>query len=301
MTIITGKTVLLTGASRGIGSVIAQAIAAEGATVVGVSRSSARLENVGAAVQKTGGKWIGIPFDISQIENLPILVRKVEQAAGLVDILINNAGIEIYRAFQDYSTAELQRILSTNLFAAIELSRLLLPGMLDRNSGHIVNMASLAAKKGHPFDSVYSASKAGLLMWGDALRQELSGTGITLSTICPGYVSNQGMLADTGISAPQFSGTSTPQDVAIAVLKAIKKNQTEVIVNQDRFTVGFTKLLLAMWQLFPQLGDRMYRSIGVPQLNQKRIQNQHQTIPFASDSQLNDSLEFFEVPDTVHQ
>ncbi|MBD2091230.1 SDR family NAD(P)-dependent oxidoreductase [Microcoleus sp. FACHB-1515] len=286
MTTLIGKIVLLTGASRGIGSVVAQAIAAEGATIVGVSRSPAGLENIGAVVQKAGGKWIGIPFDISQIESLPTLMQKVEQAAGSVDILINNAGIEIYRAFQDYSTAELQAVLSTNLLAAIELSRLVLPGMLGRNSGHIVNMASLAAKKGHPYDSVYSASKAGLLMWGDALRQELIGTGVTLSTVCPGYVSHQGMLADTGISAPRLSGTSTPNDVAIAVLKAIRYNQAETIVNQDSFTVGFTKLLLALWQLFPQLGDRMYRSIGVPQLNRKRIQNQQQTASSAANSQL---------------
>jgi short-subunit dehydrogenase len=285
MTTITGKTILLTGASRGIGSVIAQAIAAERATIVGISRSRAELDNVGAVVQKAGGQWFGIPFDISQIETLPMLVQKVEQLAGSVDILVNNAGIEIYRAFQDYSTAELQAVLSTNLLAVMELSRLVLPAMLDRGSGHIVNMASLAAKKGHPYDSVYSASKAGLLMWGDALRQELVGTGVLLSTICPGYVSEQGMLANTGISAPRLSGTSTPDAVAIAVLKAIRHNQAEVIVNQDSFTVGFTKLLLALWQLFPQLGDRMYQSIGVPQLNQKRIQSQ-QTASSATNPQL---------------
>jgi len=79
--------------------------------------------------------------------------------------LINNAAIEKYRSFQDYSLEDIQAILATNLVAGMELTRLLLPTMLCQGSGHIVNIGSLAAKKGHPYDSIYSASKAGLLMW----------------------------------------------------------------------------------------------------------------------------------------
>lgn len=273
MTTIAGKTVLLTGASRGIGVFIAQALAQKRATVIGVSRSPEKLDRVCREVNTLGGKGIGIPFDLSNVEALPSLLQECDRLASPVDILINNAGIETYRAFQDYSLAEIHSVLTTNLLAAMELTRLVLPRMLTQGSGHIVNIASLAGKKGHPYDSIYSASKAGLLMWADALRQELTGTGVGNSTICPGYVSQQGLLADTGIPAPRLAGTSSPTAVAQAVVKAIEQNQAEVLVNGDRFTTNFTKLLFASEQFLPRLGDAVNRWLGVTELNQKRIKN----------------------------
>ena len=277
MTTIAGKKVLLTGASRGIGVSIAQALAREQATIVGVSRSQAGLDRVGEQVTALGGQWVGISFDLRQLEELPLLVKQTSQLIGVIDILINNAGQEIYRAFQDYSNAEVHSILSTNLIAAMELSRLLLPKMLHQDCGHIVNITSLSAKKGHPYDSIYSASKAGLLMWSDAVRQELAGTGVKISAICPGYVSQTGMLADTGVPAPIFSGTSTPKQVAQAVVKAIDRNQAEVMINQDLLTESLTKLMLLVWQIFPKFGDAIYRWIGVVKLNQMRSKKSSQT------------------------
>jgi short-subunit dehydrogenase len=274
MSIIAGKTVLLTGASRGIGVFIARALAKEKATVIGVARSQQGLDQVSAEVKALGGQWLGITSDISNIESLPSLVEQINQLAGPIDILINNAGIEIYRPFQDYSTAELQSVLSTNLLAAMELSRLVLPNMLRQGSGHIVNIASLAAKKGPAYNSIYSASKAGMFMWSDAVRQELAGTGVEISIICPGYVSEQGMSADSGVPIPSSSGSSTPTDVAIAVIRAIEQNQPEVIVNKDAMSVNITKLLLALWQIFPLFGDKIHQWIGVTKLNKTRAENQ---------------------------
>lgn len=273
---LAGKTIVLTGASRGIGEFIAAALAREKITVIGISRSKDKLEEVCNQVNELGGTGIGIPFDISKVEELPVLVQQINNLTDSVDILINNAGIEIYGKFTDYSLTDIQSVLSTNLISAIELSRLLLPNMLQRQEGHIVNIASLAAKKGHPYDSIYSASKAGLLIWSDALRQELTDTGVGISVISPGYVSQQGVFANTGIPAPIFSGTSKPEDVANAVIKAIKKNKAEVVVNQDPITEIFTKLLLALWQFYPRLGDAFYNSIGVTKLNRMRIKQ----IPF---------------------
>lgn len=272
MTTLTGKNILLTGASRGIGRVLGQAIAAQGAVVVGVARSQRGLDDFCEVIQAAGGAAFGIPWDLANISSLPTLIHCVESQVGSVDILINNAGIEIYRAFQDYSAAELQTVLSVNLLAAMELSRLVLPGMLQRQAGHIVNIASNAAKKGHPFDSVYSASKAGLLMWADAIRQELVNSGVEVSSICPGYIEQCGMMVDTGVPAPTLAGTSTPEAVVAAVVRAIERNQAEVIVNKDSLSVGITKLLFALCQFSPALGDIVYRLIGIPQLNQLRIQ-----------------------------
>jgi short-subunit dehydrogenase len=273
MKILANKTVLLTGASRGIGVFIAHELAKKQATVVCVSRSQAGLDQICAEINAMGGKGISIPFDISNVEELPNLVQKIEKFVGNVDILINNAGIEKYRAFQHYSFADIQSVLSINLLAAIELTRLILPTMLNQRSGHIVNIASLAAKKGHPYDSIYSASKAGLLMWADAIRQELVNTGVGISTICPGYISDYGLLADTGVPAPSLAGSSKSKDVAIAVIRAIETNQAEVIVNGNLITKNLTKFLFAIEQFFPTLGDKINNLIGVTKLNQKRIKN----------------------------
>ena len=270
MTTLMGKVILLTGASGGIGGSIARALAKEQAIIVGVARSLEGLEKVGSEIRQSGGQWFSISHDISNLDQLPELIETIQHQVGSVDILINNAGIEIYRAFQDYTQTEIQSVLATNLLAAMELSRLLLPSMLREGSGHIVSIASLAAKKGHPYDSIYSASKAGLLVWSDAVRQELYGTGVEISTLCPGYVSGKGLLVDTGLPAPALSGTSTPEQVATAVIRAIQTNQPEVLVNKDGVTEGVTKLLLMLWQLFPRWGDRIYRWIGVTQLNQRR-------------------------------
>ncbi len=274
MKTIAGKTVLLTGASRGIGVVIARALAIEQATVVGVSRSKSGLDKFCAEVEAAGGKGHVVPFDISNVEELPTLVQQINQLADPIDILINNAAIEKYRAFQDYSLEDLQSVLATNLFAAMELTRLVLPSMVGRGSGHIVNIASLAGKKGVPYNSVYSASKAGLIVWSDAIRQELANTNVGISAICPGYVSQAGMTVDTRVPAPSLGGISTPDDVVNAVLKAIKQNKAEVIVNQSLVTESFTRVLFAIGQLFPGFGDLVYRRVGVVKLNHRRAKDQ---------------------------
>ncbi|MDZ8188310.1 MAG: SDR family NAD(P)-dependent oxidoreductase [Nostoc sp. ChiSLP02] len=274
MTAIAGKTVLLTGASRGLGVFIARALAKEGATIIGVSRSKEKLEKVGLEINALGSKGISIPFDISQVEQLPDLLQEVNQLAGPVDILINNAGIEIYRAFQDYSLAELKSVLSINLLAAMELTRLLLPSMLRQRSGHIVNIASLGGKKGSPYDSIYCSSKAGLLIFSDALRQELAGTGVEISAISPGYIAEFGMFADTHVPAPELAGKSAPEQVVKAVIKAIRENKAEVIVNQDSMTEVLTKLLFAVEQFFPRFGDAVHQRLGVGELNKMRVKNQ---------------------------
>jgi short-subunit dehydrogenase len=273
VTTIAGKTVLLTGASRGIGVFIARELAQKQATVVGVSRSQEGLDRVCAEINAMGGKAIGIPFDISKVEELPTLVEEIEELVGSVDILINNAGIEIYKAFPDYSLADLKSVLSVNLLAAMELTRLILPKMLHQRSGHIVNISSLAGKKGHPYDSAYSASKAGLLMWADALRQELAGTGVGIASICPGYISDCGLLADTGVPAPSLAGISKSKDVVKAVIRAIEKNKAEVMVNGGLPTEILSKLLLAVEQFSPRLGDSVNRWLGITKLNQMRIKS----------------------------
>jgi short-subunit dehydrogenase len=273
MTIITNKTVLLTGASRGLGVHIAHALAKEQATIIGISRSKPGLNKTRDEVKALGGQFIGFTFDIKNVENLSLLVQHIHNTVTPVDILINNTGVEIYQSFANYSLADLQSVLTTNLLAAMELTRLLLPSMLERGSGHIVNISSLAGKKGVPYNSIYSASKAGLIMWTDSLRQELVGTGINFSAICPGYISETGMTVDSGLPAPTLAGISTPQDVANSVIRAIKKNKAEVIINESAIAEFLTKVMFAIGQITPQFVDAVYRWIAVARLNQMRAEN----------------------------
>jgi short-subunit dehydrogenase len=263
---IAGKTVVLTGASGGIGKFIARALAKEGATVVGVSRSQAGLEQICAEVDALGGKGISIPFDISQLEQLPILVEKIEAIAGSVDILINNAAIEKFRPFQNYALEDIQSILTLNLHAPMELTCLLLPGMIERNSGQIVNISSGAGKKGAPYNSIYSASKAGLITWSEGIRQELADTNVGVSVICPGCT-NAGMFLALDMPAPSGARIAEPTEVADAVIQAIKQNQKEVIL--DSFAV---KVFYALSQLSPEWGDSMIQKSGVIETNRNCAQ-----------------------------
>lgn len=273
MTTLKGKTVLLTGASRGLGVYIARVLAKEQATIVCISRSKSRLDQTCNEIKALGGQGISIPFDIQNLTELPVLLERIQEFVAPIDILINNAGIEIHRAFTDYSTEEIQSVLGTNLLSAMELTRLLLPSMQERGSGHIVNIASLAGKKGVAYNSIYSASKAGLIMWTDAMRQEFAGTGVYFSSICPGYVSEIGMTADSHIPAPKLAGISTPTRVVNAVLRAIKQNKSEIIVNENFITETLTKIMFALGQFSPVSVDTIYRLLGVAELNQRRVEH----------------------------
>lgn len=270
MKTIAGKTVLLTGASGGIGTFIARALAQQGATVIGVSRSHQGLEKISAEINATGGKAFSIPFDITKLAELPALVEKINKLAGQVDIVINNAAIEKFRPFQNYTSEDIQSILTLNLHAPMELTRLLLPSMIERNSGHIVNIASGAGKKAAPFNSVYSASKAGLIMWSEAMRYELSNTDVGVSIICPGCI-NAGMFLALDIPAPSGARITEPTELADIVIQAIKQNQKEVIM--DSFAV---KVFYALSQLSPEFGDSMIHKAGVIETNRNCAQKQMQ-------------------------
>jgi len=228
---IQNKTVLLTGASRGIGPYIAKTLANAGAVLIGLARSEEGLNTTKAEIEYEGGTFHTISFDLKNINGLSDLVEQATTINGEIDILVNNAGIELCRKYQNYSADEIRDVLNVNLHAPLELSRLLLPAMLERG-GHIVTVASLAGKKGMAYNTPYSASKAGLIMWTDGMRQELRGTKVGISVICPGFISDTGMFYEDHVDPPAMLGTSKPQAVADAVIKAINNNSAEIIVNK---------------------------------------------------------------------
>ncbi len=261
-----GKTALLTGASRGIGHYIARRLAKEGIIIAGVARSESDLNTLKQNMETHGHPCKVFPFDLTQTHKLKKLINHVESTMGPIHFLINNAGIEHYEYFHRESYSTFDGMIKTNLMAPLELSRILLPKMLDRNEGHIINIASLAGKKGVAYNSIYSATKAGMIMWVDGLRQELKEKNVHISAICPGFISDAGMFHDGQIDPPKLLGSSKPEKVGEAIITALQSGSSELIVNH-----GPIRPLLALGQLFPKFGDAVVRWFGVPALSKKRI------------------------------
>ncbi len=261
------KVAIVTGASRGIGKFISETMAASGIKVIAIARNMDALSDTCNSIEQAGGQATPLMGDMTKIEAIPQLIKKAISIYGNVDFLINNAGIEQYQKFHKYSQEYIENCLDTNLHAPIHLSHAIIPHFMENNYGHIINIASLAGKKGVAYNGVYSASKSGLIMWTDAMRQEYIDSSIEFSVICPGFIRDSGMFHDSGQNPPKLLGSSLPQDVANAVVECIKKQKAEVIVNP-----GPMKPLLALGQISPRLGDWVVNLFGVPQMNKKRIE-----------------------------
>jgi NAD(P)-dependent dehydrogenase (short-subunit alcohol dehydrogenase family) len=255
-----GKVVLLTGASGGLGCPIALALAEQGMHLVLCAYPGEDLEKVKATTGALGARTLMMVTDVRDGLQCRRLVEQAREEFGRIDVLINNAGVEHTAAYHDLEVEEILDIVNVNLGGAMRMTRLVLPGMLERGCGHIVNMASLAGKAGPAFQEPYAASKAGLIAFTASLRATYRGTGVSASVICPGFVEAgiyANLKAATGFSAPPLLGTSPPGAVVRAVLRAITHDLPEVIVNPLP-----VKPLFATALLCPRLGEFLIRQTG---------------------------------------
>lgn len=266
MTKLKGLVVLLTGASRGLGPLVAEAVGRRGATLALTARSAASLEATAGRLREIGVEVSTFPADLCAQAEREELVAGVLRTCGRIDALVNNAGTESEGAFADLPWPSVAENLETNLLAPMALTHLVLPGMLERGSGHIVNVASIAAKSGAPYAAAYSGAKAGLAEWARALRLELRGTGVRFSTIFPGYVREVGMFARFGMTPPFLVGTCSPRQVAEAVVEAMEKGRTERIVNGRPLRYAF-----ALSELSPSVGDWLMRFSGVVDFQRRKV------------------------------
>jgi short-subunit dehydrogenase len=230
-----GRTALVTGASRGLGSVIAERLHREGMRLVLSARDRPQLETL--ARQLVGSRVVAA--DLSRRGE----AERLASEAGPVDVLIANAGLTAYGPLLELEVAGLDQALDVNLRAPVVLSRLLLPGMVRRGSGHILLMASMAGMVPRPRSSIYSATKFGLRGFGHSLRGELRGTGVGVSLVSPVYVREVGLFADSGRRAPGL--TVSPDQVADACLRAIQQDRAEVTVAPLYARLGGTVSLAA--------------------------------------------------------
>ena len=257
-----GTNAIVTGGSRGIGPYIARALARQGTNIVLAARDAERLEAVRKEVESLGVKAISIPTDVNLADDRRNLIEQASSGLGEIDLLVNNAGIEPTSAFVDIDESRIVDTIDTNLTSCLLLMRAVLPAMVERGKGQVVNIASMAGKIPIPYDSIYSATKFALVGASHAVRSELRGTGVGVSVICPGFVVDAGMYADavaeTGVAAPAIAGTSRPEQVADAVVRAAKHDVAEVIV-----TPLSGRPLAVAAAVSPIIGQAMMRLTGV--------------------------------------
>lgn len=212
---------LITGASGGVGGAIARALSARGASVVLSGRNVEALEALAAEL---GDRAQVEAADLQTSEDARDLARR----AGAVDVLVANAAVPASGRIDDYTADQLDRALAVNLAAPIHLTHELLPGMRERGRGHLVYINSMSGKVAAPRSALYSATKFGLRGFAFGLRQDLEGTGVGVSSVFPGFISDSGMFAETKVEAPGTLPTVTPERVARDVLKAIDQNRAEI-------------------------------------------------------------------------
>jgi len=194
-----GQTALITGASGGIGLELARVLAANGFNLVLLARSRDKLEDLARELGAQHGTRVTIvPADLSEPGAAQAVFDSLTDAGVQIDLLVNNAGLLLEGRFGAIGLDEQLRLLQVNIVALTALTRLFLGPMLERNCGRVLNVASVAAFMPVPNLAVYAASKAYVLSFGDALFQELSGTKITVTTLCPG-VTDTGMVHGTSL------------------------------------------------------------------------------------------------------
>lgn len=255
-----GKNAIVTGASRGLGVYIAKTLAQHGVNLALAARSADKLEETRRTCEAMGVRAIAVAADVTSLDDQRRLVATAEREFGTIDILVNNAGIELVSAFADLSIEQIDDVIRTNLNAPIWLTKLVLPSMLSRKSGAIVQVASLAGKAPVPYDSIYATTKAGLINFAESIQGELEGTGVTSSVVCPGFVSEAGMWADreaAGARRPFTLGTVSPQKVANAVIRAIQGHPEMIVAAMPM------RPLLAVIDLAPRLRVGISRRLGL--------------------------------------
>jgi 3-oxoacyl-[acyl-carrier protein] reductase len=210
---LVGAVALVTGASRGIGLAISRTLGRMGAKVGLCARDAKRLEDVAGEFEREGMRALAVTGDVTRANEIATVISRTEQSLGPIEILVNNAGVGYFGPTHEASEANWDSVLDTNLKSVFLVSKAVAPGMIQRRSGHIINIASLAGKNAFVGGGIYCASKWGLLGLTQCMAEDLRSLGIRVSAICPGTV-------DTGFSSHVGRDPRKmlqPDDVAHAV------------------------------------------------------------------------------------
>lgn len=247
---LAGARALVTGATGGIGRAVAAALHARGAHVLLSGRREDVLEELRA---RLGERAEVLAADLAE-RDAP---ARLAEAAGEVDVLVANAALPASGRVEDFEPDQIDRALDVNLRAPIQLTRALLPRMLERGRGQVVLVSSLSGKVGSPRSGIYSATKFGLRGFAAGLREDVEPMGIGVTVVFPGFVSDAGMFAESGAKLPRWVSTRTPEQVGEAVARAIERESAEVDVAPLSLRIGTRVAGLA-----PVAAARLQRRLG---------------------------------------
>ncbi|MFC0211252.1 SDR family NAD(P)-dependent oxidoreductase [Paenibacillus chartarius] len=247
---LSGKIVLITGASSGIGALTALRLAERGAVPILTARSESKLHAVAA---KLPGRHAVRRLDVTDARQIEETVLDITAEFGGIDILVNNAGYGVFDYVAEASLEEYESMMDVNYMGTVRCTKAVLPQMLARGSGHIVNVASLAGKFGSAKSAGYSATKHAVLGFTSSLRQELFGTGVGLTAINPGPIDTP-FFDKADPSGNYVKNVSwlllKPETVVAAMLRAIERGTADVILP------GYAGIGVKLAQMFPRSFDR---------------------------------------------
>jgi short-subunit dehydrogenase len=256
-----GRTVLLTGATGGLGQAIARELARRGSSLILTGR---RADVLAPLADEVGGR--AIECDLGEAAEVE---RLLEEVGTGVDALVANAGLPGSGHLSSFSVEDIDRALAVNLRAPMVMAARLAEPMAARRSGHLVFMSSLSGQAASGGGSVYSATKFGLRGFAHALREDLRDSGVGVSVVLPGFISDSGMFHESGTQLPRFVGTRTPQDVAQAVARAIEHDRAEIGVAPLGLRAG-----TALAGVLPELSARVQRRLGGAKIAQDMARGQ---------------------------
>jgi len=227
---IEGKTALITGAGRGIGRATAIAFAKEGINVGLVGRTPENLENVAKELEQYDVKVATASADVADLEAITAAVESIREALGPIDILVNNAGISKFGSFMELTPEEWTNIINVNVNGIYYTTRAVLPEMLERETGDIINISSTAGQKGGPVTSAYSASKAAVIGLSESLMMEVRKKNIRVTTLTPSTVATD-MAVELNLTDGDPEKVMQPEDMAELMVAQLKLNPRVVLKN----------------------------------------------------------------------
>lgn len=209
-----GKTAVVTGGGGGIGGATSRRFAGEGARVAVLDRDFAAAQRVAAQIREQGGESLALQCDITVRSSIDLAVAEVNSRFGGIDILVNNAGWDVFLPFTKTTPDQWDQLIAINLTGALHMHHAVLPGMVERKGGRIVNIASDAARVGSSGEAVYAACKGGLVAFSKTLAREHSRHNITVNVVCPGPT-------DTALFADYKKGAGNPEKLEEAFRRSI--------------------------------------------------------------------------------
>jgi short-subunit dehydrogenase len=261
---LSGKVVIVTGASMGIGEATARELVRSGASVALAARSENRLAKLAAdlnAGAAPGPRAITIPTDVSDPKAIERMVAQVLQMWGRVDVLVNNAGVGMYGALAEASIDKLRYLMEVNYWGAIMCAQAVVPHMKAQGGGTIVNVSSIVSKHVTPYQGAYCATKYALNVASDALRLELAQYGICVITVLPGvtFTEFQKNALQEGRKPPArvMAGGSQASQVGRAIVKAIRRGGPP-----DVYVTRFDQTYVTFATLFPRLTDKILMMVA---------------------------------------